>query len=229
MWKLAEEKPAITAEEFSKWLSPPDALAFLSHMDWRTARQAIVARAVNGLLRAGAEIATTRYRGQEKRHEFFNIDRVIWKRGGNQFYAPTFWSSGDLELEIRDDETSPVYSQKIAIALFTVRFDRDGLQKMRHSTVSDPVRPPTSSNPPAPVVQPNKVSHKGGRPKKEWWDECWIAIFGQIYRGDLKPKNQAAIESAMADWAVSHGYDASEQSFRARARLLWAMMKEDKN
>jgi hypothetical protein len=31
----------------------------------------------------------------------------------------------------------------------------------------------------------------GGRPPKDWWDDLWCAVWGEIVHGELTPKNQA--------------------------------------
>ena len=70
-------------------------------------------------------------------------------------------------------------------------------------------------------VTPNK----GGRPRKEWWDDLWCAIWGDVYRGDLKPKSQAEIERAMMDWAIAQDESVSESTLKPSARKMFAELQ----
>jgi hypothetical protein len=38
-----------------------------------------------------------------------------------------------------------------------------------------------------------------GRPPAAFWDDLWCAVWGRVYRGELIPKRQADVESAMLD------------------------------
>ena len=70
----------------------------------------------------------------------------------------------------------------------------------------------------------------GGRPAAAWWDDLWVEMARQLYDGDLKPKRQADIETAMKDWAAAHGHNPADSTIRPRARKLWtALNKEDRN
>lgn len=68
---------------------------------------------------------------------------------------------------------------------------------------------------------PSSVKWKGGRPPAEFWDDMWAAIATALYDGTLKPKTQADVERAMADWIESNGHNAADSTVRARARRLW--------
>jgi len=67
--------------------------------------------------------------------------------------------------------------------------------------------------------------NKGGRPRKEWWDDLWCAVWGLAYRGDLQPKNQADIERAMIAWIEERGETASESTIKPLARKMFAEMQ----
>lgn len=54
-------------------------------------------------------------------------------------------------------------------------------------------------------VESTDPPNKGGRPRKEWWDDLWCSVWGQVYRGDLIPKSQADIERAMMVWVEDRG------------------------
>lgn len=72
--------------------------------------------------------------------------------------------------------------------------------------------------------KPNQ-SNPGGRPRKEWWDDLWCAVWGQVYRGDLKPKNQAEIAQAMMTWIEVQGGSASESTIKPLARKMFVEMQ----
>ena len=65
------------------------------------------------------------------------------------------------------------------------------------------------------------AQNKGGRPPKEWWDDLWCAVWGQIYRGDFKPKSQAEIERAMMDWVLAREESVSESTLKPLARKMF--------
>ena len=66
---------------------------------------------------------------------------------------------------------------------------------------------------------------KGGRFPAKFWDELWATIANALYQGDLKPKRQADIEKAMAEWITANGFDAASSTIRGRARLLWDLIE----
>jgi hypothetical protein len=70
-----------------------------------------------------------------------------------------------------------------------------------------------------------REANKGGRPRKEFWDDLLIAIFAQIYEGALTPKSQADLENAMLDWASAHGHQLGETSVKGPARKLFAAIR----
>lgn len=77
-----------------------------------------------------------------------------------------------------------------------------------------------------PTEAPSQLN-PGGRPPREWWDDMWCAVWGQIYRGDFEPKTQAAVEKAMHDWAAAHGHEPAVSTIRPKARKLIAACKAE--
>ena len=72
--------------------------------------------------------------------------------------------------------------------------------------------------------------NSGGRPRKEFWDDLWNAVWGQVYHGDLQPKRQADLERAMLEWATANSHELSESSVKPLARKMFATMHtEGKN
>lgn len=97
------------------------------------------------------------------------------------------------------------------ITLSAVHFARESLDAMLPAP-SKPVPPSLST---------------GGRPSASFWDELWCAVWGDVYRGDLKPVRQADIERAMQEWVAANGHDASPSTIRDRARRMFAAYKDD--
>lgn len=63
-------------------------------------------------------------------------------------------------------------------------------------------------------------SNRGRRPKYDWSAAC-VAIYGQLERGDLKPRVQADIEKALIAY-LSVGDDGPpESTVRPYAKLVW--------
>lgn len=81
---------------------------------------------------------------------------------------------------------------------------------------------------PQPFSPPMSLDqNKGGRPRKEWWDDLWCAVWGLAYRGDLQPKNQADIERAMMAWIEERGETASESTIKPLARKMFVEMQRE--
>ncbi len=68
-------------------------------------------------------------------------------------------------------------------------------------------------------------ARKGGRPPAEFWDEMWAAIATALYSGELKPKSQADIQRAMAEWIDGKGHSAADSTVKGRARRLWDLIE----
>lgn len=83
---------------------------------------------------------------------------------------------------------------------------------------------------PTNTKEPSAVPNPGGRPRKEWWDDLWCAVWGQVHRGELIPKTQADLERAMLSWTENRGESVSESTVKPLARKMFAEMhSEGKN
>jgi hypothetical protein len=81
-----------------------------------------------------------------------------------------------------------------------------------------------------PVVDDAISANRGGRPRKEWWDDLWCAVWGRVYRGDLVPKSQADLERAMLEWVEARGQSVAESTVKPLARKMFLEMQcEDEN
>jgi len=66
-----------------------------------------------------------------------------------------------------------------------------------------------------------KDQRSAGRPAKFDWPKTVLAIFGLIYRGDLKPENQAEIERALIAHLDDKNGGPSQSTVRPYAKLIW--------
>lgn len=80
---------------------------------------------------------------------------------------------------------------------------------------------------PANASEPSAVLNPGGRPRKEWWDDLWCAVWGEVHRGELIPKTQADLERAMLAWTEHRGESVSESTVRPLARKMFAEMNSE--
>ena len=94
----------------------------------------------------------------------------------------------------------------VIVTLQGLHFHRKGLEMMGVPKAKVDVQPKTTPS---------------GRPPNKYWEPLISAICGQLYRGDLKPKQQADIEKAMHEWLNERQESASEASVRKRSRYLW--------
>jgi len=61
----------------------------------------------------------------------------------------------------------------------------------------------------------------GGRPARFDWPDAVLAVFGLIYRGELKPTNQADIERALLSHLSDGEGPPSESTVRPYAKRIW--------
>lgn len=81
------------------------------------------------------------------------------------------------------------------------------------------LKPPTPSVPQVPLV---KSRNLGGRPPTWDWEAAALAMAGQFYLGDLKPKTVADVVRALQDWASSGGApEMSDAAARPHAKRMF--------
>jgi hypothetical protein len=118
------------------------------------------------------------------------------------------WQTGDFET---------LMEEGIYWSAYGVGFDRKGVDALVASIG-------------ARMADGETPRHAGGRPSASWWDDLWIEICRLLYVGDLKPKTQADIETAMMNWTSAHGQSPATSTVRQRAGKLWrALRSEDEN
>jgi hypothetical protein len=195
-------------ESKEEWISAAAVIALLkaAKVDYFTATESICSRASEGMIRTRAERfveegSTNRVRDN------FELPREFWSGVLKQN-----WKIGDFEK----------WGQTLRLKAFGVSFLYAEIEKMI------PTRTPAApSHPPAQAAEPTR--NKGGRPRREFWEELWVEIARQLYVGDLQPKTQADIEGAMHQWISDNGHDAGETVVRDRARMLWRAINKDGN
>lgn len=64
------------------------------------------------------------------------------------------------------------------------------------------------------------VSRRGRKPEHQWLDAS-MAIWGLIFRGELMPENQAAIEKAFQAYLAKGDKEPSESTVRPWAKRIW--------
>jgi hypothetical protein len=159
------------------------------------------------------------------------VPPYVWKVLRDEDYSSSLplWASNDIEARIEHRDS---YRQRRIERYYGVRFDPSGVQgllpeqglRLDRKVGTTTTSPPSSAEPSPPAKRP---ANKGGRPRKEFWDDLLIAIFKQIWDGDLQPQTQADIERAMLDWASDNGHQLSESSVKTPARKLFAATRSE--
>jgi hypothetical protein len=131
----------------------------------------------------------------------WNIPDWFWEDFAEQGSSTQDWASGKFSGSGRTPQG------RLYITLTGVHFSLSALRDL--------------ASPTSDAIETQSSQKKGGRPPKDWWDDLWCAIWGDIYRGDLKPKSQADIERAMMDWVTARDESASESTLKPLARKMF--------
>lgn len=235
-WALGMGMERLTREDFDKWITPMEALAILRaafgdpHTNPReTMRSALMAGLVLGV--AGR---TSRYNGKTVQ-ELEPIPPKAWE---NIRTTDDVWTTSHTTYG--EQLTSRAYGPTtVTVSAFEVRFHLDAVRKLVPKSSMPPMPPtPTAtweslrSRPRATPQQvgpkfsiPELQKPKGGRPRKDFWEDLYIDVGYQIYIGDLKPKTQADVQRAMEQWVSDHGHEAGETVMKAAAKKLFLAWK----
>jgi len=209
----------VSPDEFAKWLTPQQGLLRARSVLGNDAEKSIWERLHGGIIKTAA-LKLSRASPPNAEPHITETPTVIPARYWGHFSDSTkseFWQTGVARFFFRPERKRVTYAT--VVRCFDVRLNPPDVEasfpKAREVSPAA-IRP---QDPPLP--EPNK----GGRPRKEWWDEFWIDIFQQIYEGDLKPAKQADLERAMLDWVSKHGHEAGETSIKNAARKLFKALK----
>ena len=110
-----------------------------------------------------------------------------------------FWELGQFQC----NAVSPHARQKIVLS---------GVHFLRSSIIPD--------MPSAAIPEPEGAIRRGRKPSYDW-DAAVSAIWGDIYRGDLNPAQQADIELAIQRWLTRGDREPSESTVRPYAKRIW--------
>jgi len=214
----------VSGEEFAQWLRPADAIKLVDGPNEAALKAAIFRRLANGQLTAVARHATYDDRHKRTSCAIEPIKVYLWRHPWNA-QSGGFWDFGDISFDdghpiggamvFLDDDPADKYEAKQLIYFSDVRFN-----PVEFATEFERASLPVGA----------KQSQPAGRPRAAWWEDLLIEMARQLYSGDLKPENQAAIERAMLDWLSMKNIESSESAVRQRARTLFrAISQEDKN
>ena len=119
---------------------------------------------------------------------------ILECRGCNQvFYQTVSWDGNDFDLW-NDESGTPVCELNRSESIYP----------------AEDIATPSQS----------QIS-KGGRLPVADWEAAMVEMARALYSGDLKPKTQADIERAIADYLSKKEKNASESTIREHARPLW--------
>jgi len=217
--EMAAERAAhsvISAEELTTWWTPKEAARYAATCvgDISAAQGGLWQRLVGGLIETAATASSLTPKGRApiptKTPEI--IPRRFWKDFSE--HGSDFWN-GDARFFLPGSSTSSVF-QAFGIKLCPDDV-RDCFPEPTYRFVDKPAK--QSAEPSQDTASPKQ--NQGGRPRKDWWDDFWIDICGQIYEGEMKPKRQADLEKVMLDWATKHGHEMSEATARKVAKKLF--------
>jgi hypothetical protein len=226
----------LTANVFATWMPASEALPLVAKAigDYEAAAGALINRLKSGLVQAYAENVIAEADGKSSSMDsIIRMEPSVWKALTEHGYPwhHQFWKTNDAVVETTNNDRG--YRQHSVLRYFGIRVELSGIQKMIPQKIASPAptapslrldRPagPQPRSAPATAPASTIVPTKGGRPAKEFWHDLLIAIFKQIWDGELQPQTQADIERAMLDWASEHGHDLGETSVKVPAKKLFA-------
>lgn len=197
-------------ESTDEWITAAEAVNLLRPVcgSSSSAQMSICKRAYAGLIRSRADKFII---DDEDPHVNLDIPKEFWWAEGHEALKQD-WALGDFETW---------ENHEIRYRAFGVKFARSDIEKMTPST--------SASAPAAIVSAPVATASKGGRPPAEYWDDLWVEICRQLYAGELIPKRQSDVESAMKAWLARRDDHPATSTIRERARKLWAALDKDEN
>jgi hypothetical protein len=140
-----------------------------------------------------------------------------------------FWEHGDATFRLGG---TTGYGDWTEHRCFDIRFDPASFtgKPPRVAPLEETILVPRKGIPlPESTKAEAPERNKGGRPRKDFWEDMLVEMFDQLWHGQLIPKTQADIESAMQDWLSLNDYEASERSIRQRAQRLWKVWTKEGN
>lgn len=211
-------------DEAKEWISAAEAFDRVSSaFGWDVAEGAICSRAEAGLIQTKTERLTI----DGDPADGTSIPREFWREEGKAFLSFN-WHTGDFSA-LANGRRMRVYGVSFSvrgIRALEATSPREGIRSRlvtNDELISGKCRPHGSR-----IPSDHHASKSGGRPPAGWWDDMWIEICRSLYEGDLKPKRQSDIQSAMLTWAMEHGYSPADSTIKERARKLWTALSANK-
>jgi hypothetical protein len=215
----------IPAEEIAAWYTPIQAYAYAAAcVSLKGADNALWQLLKGGMIKAVATSSSTTPKNRSPRVDSKPsfIPNSLWRHAAD--HGTDLWKGAYARFWVAKDSFHGVPT---AYQYFGIKFNPDDIRA--NLPAPNPIyeaeiaagAAPTKAAEPAKPTEP----HKGGRPRKDFWDDFWIDICGQIYEGNLKPQRQADLEKAMLDWATNHGHELSEATARKAAKKLFNAWK----
>jgi hypothetical protein len=223
---------SITADEFSTWLTPPEALqAIRSVMIVYQGCPAIVNLLRHGVVRAaGKQYYRRRGNVDEETGEFVVVPLKYWEAQWASNWQSAFWTSGQVEFEPKVDSR---YEARLTYGFLGLRFESKVVSELapgsatiarrsdhvaaiqataarRSGAQNDPegrVAGTENRSPATALVNLDNLPNKGGRPSADFWLDMSLEIANLMSLGDFKPRTQAEVVDAMQRWIIDHGYD----------------------
>ena len=198
------------AEEIASWFTPMQALAYASIIvGAKGASNAVWQLLVAGMIQTASTTSsmTPQGRGPTTQREPSYIPGRVWKHFTQ--HGSDLWEGGYAKFDLGN-----TVHQHFGIKL-NPEDVRANLPPLPVQTLTIE-HAPTS---PAEIKEVAPVAKKGGRPRKDFWDDLWIEVCAHIHEMGI-PEQQADIENMMLDWAAKNGHDLSLSSVRPRARKL---------
>jgi hypothetical protein len=215
----------IRLDDIADWYTPMEACAYASLcLGWDGASKAVWQLLAGGMIQA---VASSSSRAIKDRGPITNdkpsiIPKRIWTDFSES--GSDLWNGGYARFWVsKGDEHGTVYRY------FGIKFDPADVKSNLPPPRPDLVAQAAGTAAPAPAQNRIATSapvaepvNKGGRPRKEWWDDFWIEVCRQIWIGDLQPKTQADLERAMIEWVENHrSGEVGETTIKAAAKKLF--------
>jgi hypothetical protein len=231
-----DQKSAQVEDESSLWLLPGDALARVREVisEHITAIDTIVDRLKVGLVKATYE--TLAWENTSRRHTIQQkfIPQDYWKHYTRSAASSRIWDTSDLRLFLGAVDGSLTENNSY-LTFFQVRLGSDGIDKIIANTprakpatmpaIAVTAHPSVTVSAPSidPSAKASAATNRGGRPRKEWWDDFWIEICRKIYDNEIKELNtQADLERVMLEWVENHrNGEVGETTIKAAAKKLF--------
>lgn len=235
-----------TEDEFNNdWSTADDVLGLLvdiieprHKMRWLMER--LKAGIILGVARTGPSPATG------KTDKLVPIARSAWESWGTTGDSH-FWETNGQNAIFEVYGNTRLYGGATRLRFFDVRFDPQSLSgnSPRAAPLEPEIAAPTAPaemtglNGPrlqnrgkaAPSDAPQAVEpdrRRIGRPTKEYWEPLLVEMMRQIWAGDLKPRRQADVQHAMAEWIVEQGHPEPKLTqLKARARLIFQVYESE--